>query len=154
MDWIFRNVWIGFIAVQCANGAAWWSRARKEIAVHPELESGYRMLVRRFVVFGNIPWIVMGFGIVYGGVPNMFHYFNPRNGPFVAAFWVTLVALWIAGGYWILIRDGADTLIRYPGLLNVRVREIWAVKSLTILVLLGGAIGFAIMMLADSPVPD
>jgi len=127
MEWVFRNFWIMGIVVQCANGSSWWSRAKKEIAVHPELENGYRMLVRRFVVFGNIPWIVMGFGCIYGGVPTVFDYFHPGSGPFVFAFWITVIALQIALSYWILIRDGAETFIRYPGLL--RISEVWAVKG-------------------------
>jgi hypothetical protein len=80
---LFRYFWLVFIVVTCANAAMWWRRAQAVIAQHPERRESYRRLVLGFVVWGNLPWVVMGLGIVIGGVPTVFHYFNPRNGPFV-----------------------------------------------------------------------
>jgi hypothetical protein len=92
VELIFRHAWLLFIGVTCANGAIWWTRAKKEIAAHPELTETYRELVRGWLIYGNLPWVVMGAGILAGGVPSVFQYFNPRNGPFVIAWYVTVVA--------------------------------------------------------------
>src|SRR5436190_21486249 len=93
---IFRHAWFFFVLVTCANGATWWYRGRRKMAENPELRQGYRRLIRSWVIFQNLPWIVMGFGVLVGGVPSVFHYFSPRGGgPFVIAFWVTVVVLWI-----------------------------------------------------------
>jgi hypothetical protein len=150
---MFQHAWVLFILVTCANGAIWWSRGKKEMAAHPELEEGYRSLVRGWLLYGNLPWIVMGAGIVFGGVPSVFHYFDPRNGPYVIAWYVTVVALWILTAFWVFVRGGAEALIRHPGLLNLPSQEPWAVKALLILMLAGGVAGLTLMILGHAPTP-
>jgi hypothetical protein len=151
---IFRHTWVLFIGVMCANAAVWWSRARREISRQPELEEGYRSLIRGWLIFGNIPWVVMGTGIVFGGVPTVFHYFDPRNGPFVIAFYVSIVVLWILTAYWVFLRGGAETLIRHPGLLNLPSQDPRVVKLLLLLSLAGGVAGLAMMVLGYARVSE
>ena len=55
-----------------------------------------RLCIRGWLVYGNLPWVVMGLGILFGGVPTIFHYFNPRNGPVVLIWYGTVIALWVA----------------------------------------------------------
>jgi len=95
----------------------------------------------------------MGFGIVVGGVPSVFHYFNPRNGPMAIAWYVVVVALWIASIYWIFFRRGAETLIEYPGLLNLPSQKPWVVKFFILVCLAGGIAGLLGMVFADIQVP-
>lgn len=150
---IFRHAWLLFVLVQSANGAIWWHRAQPRIAADPSLEPGYRRLVRSWIIYGNLPWLVMGAGILSGQVPSVFHYFNPRNGPFVIAFYASVVALWIATSYWLFFRGGAEELIKYPGLLNLPVQRPWAVKVLYLLCLAGGILGLSMMVLGNIQVP-
>lgn len=94
----------------------------------------------------------MGAGILSGSVPSTFHYFNPRNGPFVIAFYVTVVALWIATFYWLFFKQGAETLASHPGLLNLPLRP-WTVKAYFLLCLAGGVIGLSMMIFSDIRIP-
>jgi hypothetical protein len=114
-----RHAWVLFIFVTCLNGVIWRWRARKHISANPSLTQGYTSLIRGWLIFGNLPWLVMGLGIVFGGVPTIWHYFNPRNGPVVLIWYVTIVALWIASINWMFFRGGAEMLITHPGLLNL-----------------------------------
>jgi hypothetical protein len=95
----------------------------------------------------------MGAGILSGAVRSPFHYFNPRNGPFVIAFYVTVVALWIATFNWIFFRGGAEALVEYPGLLNLPVNRPWAVKVFFVLCLAGGVVGLSLMIVANIRIP-
>ena len=92
---LLRHFWVMFIVVTSLNGAVWWHRAKPVIAAHPERRESYRRLIRGFLFWGNLPWVVMGLGILVGGVPTVFHYFNPRNGPFVIAWYCTVVLIWV-----------------------------------------------------------
>jgi hypothetical protein len=83
---VARHAWAMFIVITCLNAATWRWRARRHIAVNPALAPGYRRLIRSWLVFGNVPWVVMGLGIVFGGV----------------------VAFWVASVYWIFFRRGAE----------------------------------------------
>jgi hypothetical protein len=153
LPFIFRHAWLLFVIVTCANGAVWWVRARPRIAENPALQEGYRRLIRGWLIYGNLPWLVMGAGILSGSVPSTFHYFNPRNGPFVIAFYVTVVAFWIATFYWLFFKEGAETLLAHPGLLNVPVGRPWTVKAYFLLCLAGGVIGLSIMIFTDIRIP-
>jgi hypothetical protein len=110
--------------------------------------------VRGWLIYGSLPRLVMGVGIVLGAVPSVFHYFNPRGRPFVFVFYATIVALWIAAFRWIFFRGGAEMLIRHPGLLNLPIREPWAVKALVALSLPAGIVGLLLMLLGQVPVPE
>lgn len=151
---LFRYGWLVCILVTCANGAVWWQRAKPRIAENPALEDGYRSLIRGWIIYGNIPWLVMGLGIMTGSVPSIFHFFNPRNGPFVLAFYATVIALWIACFYWLFFRSGAEALITYPGLLNLPGGKPWMVKAYFLLCLAGGIIGLLIMVFGNITPPS
>lgn len=150
---MFRHAWVLFIVVTCANGAIWRWRARKHIRANPALGPGYTRLIRGWLVFGNLPWLVMGLGILFGGVPTVFHYFNPRNGPIVLTWYVTVITLWAASVYWLFFKRGAETLIAHPGLLNLPSNRSWTVKAFFLLCLAGGIAGLLAMVFGDFPVP-
>lgn len=151
---ISRYAWLIFVFVTCANGAAWWYRGRQNMAANPELKSGYSKLVRSWLIYGNIPWLVMGAGIEFGSVRSILHYLNPRGGSFVIAFYLTVVALWIATFNWLFFRGGAEALVVHPGLLNFPLKEPRAVKVIFLLMLGGGIFGLVMMLLGDVPIPN
>ena len=150
---IFRHGWVFLILVTCINGAVWWRKGQAKIAADPTLARGYRGLIRSFLILMNIPWLVMGSGIVFGGLSTIFDYFNPRKGPFVIAFYVTVVAVWIVMSYWLFFRRGAEALIAHPGLLNFRVERPSVVKAYFLLCLAGGIVGFLWVLLGNVRVP-
>jgi hypothetical protein len=119
---LFKHLWIAFIAETCANGVLWWFRARKDIAANPEREAGYRRLIAGWLFFGNLPWIVMGAGIVVGGVPSVFHFFNPRNGPWAVAWFVTIAVLYALTFAWLFLWNGAEQLAQHPAVLQPSAR--------------------------------
>jgi hypothetical protein len=100
---------------------------------NPALEAGYRRLIRWWLIWANLPWLVMGAGIVFGGVPSILHYLSPVDGPFVLAFYGTIGLQQISAFYWIFFRGGAEDLIDHPGLLNVRVKKASWVKAFFVL---------------------
>ena len=128
--------------------------AQPRIEENPALEQGYRRMIKAFVIYGNIPWVIMGVGILFGGVPSSLHYFNPRNGPFVLAFYAAIISLWVASFYWIFFRHGAEDLVAYPGLLNFPVRQPWMVKVFFVLALIGGVTALAFMIFANIQLPN
>lgn len=149
---LFRHAWLLFILVTCLNGAIWRWRARKYISANPALGPGYRRLIRGLLLFGNLPWLVMGLGILVGGVPTVWHYFNPRNGPAVLIWYITVVALWVASFYWLFFRHGAELLLAHPGLLNLPSDRPWVLKGYFLLCLAGGVAGLLMMVFWDVPV--
>lgn len=150
---IFKHAWFLFLVVHCANGAIWWSRARPYIAQNPALEPGYRKLIRGWLIYGSVPWLIMGAGILSGNVHSIFHYFNPRNGAFVIAYYVSVVALWVLCFYWLFFRRGAEELIAHPGMLNLPSQNpIW-VKAFFLLSVGGGIVALLVMIFGNFGAP-
>ena len=112
--------WAVCIVVTFAHAAFFRARAVQRIRANPELRGGYRTLVTGYVTWGNLPWLVMGIGCVFGGVPSVFNYFRPRDGnPYVVSFFASVLLVWVLGTYWMIFRDGAGMLVKYPWLLNI-----------------------------------
>lgn len=154
VDVLFKHFWIAFIVVTCVNAAIWRARSRPYIASKPELADGYGTLIRGWLFYGNLPWLVMGAGILSGQVPSVFGYFNPKNGPFVLAWYGTVVALWIACGYWLFVRRGAETLAMYPGLLQPPFDRPLMIKIAFLLAVAGGVFALSMMLLGAFEVPE
>ncbi len=149
----FRHAWVLFIFITCLNAVTWWWRSRKHIRANPALAPGYTSLIRGWLVFGNLPWLVMGLGILFGGVPTIWHYLNPRNGPVVLIWYGTVVVLWVASIYWVFFRRGAEMLVAHPGLFNLPSDRPWMLKGYFLLCLAGGVAGLLMLILWDVPSP-
>ena len=151
---MFKHTWLIFVVATCANGVAWWIRGKSARAQNPELVQGYRSLIQGWLVFGNLPWLFMGAGIVFGGVPSIFHYFDLRSGPWVTGWYTVVVGLWIATAYWIFLGGGAEALIRHPGLLNSTTQDPRTVKAGVAVALIGGLVGLVMVFLGFAPTPS
>jgi len=142
------------IGITCVNAYLLKSRSKRAIAGNPELKEGYGKLFGGYLIYLNVPWIVMGSGILVGGVPGVFDYFYPRAGnPFVLAYHASIVVLLVLGVYWIYFRGGAEFLVKHPGVINMDMKSAWAFKLLFAVMLLGAVFGMAMMWLSDLPDP-
>ena len=86
--------WIAFIGVTVANALVWRHRALPHIARKPELREGYKRLVLGLMLWGNIPWLVMGLGLLVGSVSSFYDYLRPREArPWVLAWYATCIGV-------------------------------------------------------------
>jgi hypothetical protein len=143
--------WLLAIVISFVNAAIWWRRAQPQIEKSPQLEEGYRRLIRGWLIYSNIPWVVMGVGIVFGGIGGVFAYFNPSNGPFVIAWYVSIVILWILSSTWLFAMRGAEKLIEHPGLLNLPSQSPFVIKAFFLVCLAGGVIALTMIALGKLP---
>lgn len=147
-----------FMIVTTMNAVIFRSRSRKHIESNPELAEGYGSLIRGFMIWGNIPWIVMGVGLTAGGVPSVWHYFRPMDGnPHVLAWFASIFFIWLMGTYWLFLQDGAEKLAKHPGFIKAsfvgEISSANAIKFIWVLCLLGGVFGVVMMWTMDAPLP-
>jgi hypothetical protein len=116
-DLIGRNFWLICIAITFVNyrkaaGMPLWPGAGVDRSAAP---SPRRIVyLRRAAFVGVLPWLVMGWGIVVGGVPNVWGFFRPQDrNPYVLAWFATLFALAIANALWVFLAGGARTIREY-----------------------------------------
>ncbi len=147
--------WAACIIVTFLNGAVFHFRAKKRIQENPDLEKGYQKIIKGFVTWGNLPWIVMGIGCTVGGIPSVFSYFHPQDGnPYVLAFFASVFLVWILGSYWILFRGGAQELVTHPGMFNYEITSPTIIKLVWIACLVGGIVAAVLMFTQNIPVPN
>jgi len=116
------------------------------------LAAGYQRLFNGVLLWGNLPWVVMGVGIVVGGVHSVFAYFQPRDGnPFVLAWFGVVIALWLLGFYWLIARRGAEFLVEHPGLLRGFPKSPAMIRFFYCLMVAGGTVGLVLMFNTDIP---
>ncbi len=151
-QFIFLNGWVVFIVFTVLNAFMLKARSQKTIARKPDLRAGYEQLFRGYLVYMNIPWLVMGFGMLVGKLPNIFSFFTPRQGNlFVLAFHASIVILWILSVRWIYFKGGAEFIVRHPGALNAEINSPLQIKLLFGVMLLGGILGMGFMWAMNFP---
>lgn len=147
-----RHAWLILIGVTVANALILKFRSRAYIQQQPELAAGYQQLFNGVLLWGNLPWVVMGIGIVFGGVPSVFSYCRPRDGnPFVLALFGVVIALWILGFYWLFARRGAEFLIEHPGLLRGNPKSPAMIRLVYCLMVAGGVAATCLMFFVNIP---
>src|SRR5262249_32571488 len=150
----FRHAWLVFIAVTIVNALIFRARSRRPISRDPSLQEGYRKLFWGLLIWGNLPWVIMGLGCLVGGVPTTFHYLRPPDGnPFILAFFASSFLIGILGTYWLFVRGDAETIIRHPGLFNVDFQSPAMLKLSWCLCLAGGITGVISMLVPGLLLP-
>lgn len=146
--------WLIFIVVSFINAVIFQLRAKEQTRRKPELAEGYRKIIRGFLIWVNLPWLIMGFGIMIGGVPGIFEYFKPAGGnPFVMTFYGFIFLVWILGTWWIFFRNGAEMLVNHPGLFNRDFQSTMAIKVIWLLMVAGGIAGVSLLFTGFLSIP-
>jgi hypothetical protein len=144
-----------FIAVTIVNALIFRARSQRHIAKDPSLEEGYRKLFWGLLIWGNLPWVIMGLGCLVGGIPSVFHYFRPPDGnTFILAFFASIFLIWILGTYWLFVRGGAEMLIRHPELFNSDFQSPAMLKLFWCLCLAGGIVAVTSMLVPGFLLPE
>ncbi len=118
------------------------------------MAQGYKKLVLGFIVWGNIPWVVMGLSFLDGGVTSIEEFLRPREGNLWVLGWYLLVVfLWGLELWWLFFRDGAKALVDHPGLFNIPLSKPSHVKILSCVGVLAGIVAMVIAFGHDMLVP-
>jgi hypothetical protein len=150
-----RHFWLIAIAATIVNALILWVRSRRHVHRDQALESGYRTLFWGLLIWGNLPWVIMGLGVLVGGVPTVLHYLRPRDGnPYVLAFYASGVLIGTLASYWLLARGGAEMIARHPGILRVDIENPAWVKLLWCLCLGTATVAMLMMFIINVPIPS
>lgn len=155
---LFKYFWVLGIFGTVVNAVIFKSRSKKYSVELPERKSGYDKLFKGMLLFGNIPWLIMGFGIIFGFTDGVFDYFNPRlMNPIVLFFHLVIVILLILSAWWIYFYRGAEFIEEHPGFFQVKVLfsrinpSAKQIKWFFPLTLIGGIGGMILMWVIDIP---
>ena len=158
---LFRNFWIVLIIMTVVNAFIMKYRSRSYIAESPELKKGYDKLFSGMILYCNIPWVIMGLGVLLGFTNGMFDYFNPKSMNLMVLFFhFSIVVLWVLSLWWVYFNKGAEFIEKHPGFIQVRSfgkRSNVTAKQIKLfypLMLLGGVLGMIMMWVKDIPTPS
>jgi hypothetical protein len=123
LELYIKHFWFLAVIVSVINWYIKKRAAQKYIKENPQLKEGYAILLRGYLIWPTIPWIVMGIGCTVGGVPSMMYYFRPQDAnPYVLAWYGSWFVLLVLFGYWLFFKNGVETLNKHPGFINFSYR--------------------------------
>jgi hypothetical protein len=121
MPYILKHAWLLFIGTLFINALIFKLRAKKLVKEDPSLEKGYNDIIKGWVGFGMVPFIIMGIGQLSNSTSLITDYFHPAKlNPFVILFHLSIVVIWVIGSNWIFRKNGAEFLSKHPGLFQNR----------------------------------
>lgn len=101
-----KYFWVIAIALTLLNYR--WKTAHLPLQSNRGRADHGAILHRRAVAVVITPWLVMGAGIVFGGVPGLWSYLRPQDlNPYVWAWYLCVFVLACAFAYWVIFRGGA-----------------------------------------------
>jgi hypothetical protein len=159
MELIFKHGRIFLITMTIINGIVFKYRSKKYIVENPELEDGYDKLFKGWLLWGNIPWIIMAIGDLTKITDGIGEYFNPRLlNPMVLIFHTSILLIWIIGSKWIYLEGGSELLAKHPGLIQFHgfgtskdITSSSTIKIIWTLCIIGGIIGMFFMWTMKIP---
>ncbi|MDF3078009.1 MAG: hypothetical protein K0S09_1898 [Sphingobacteriaceae bacterium] len=159
MEFIFKHAWIILTVMTIYNGIAFKKRSKQYIAANNDLERGYDKLVKGWLIYGNLPWVVMAIGDLTGITNSIEDYTNPKSlNPMVLVFHFSIILLWLLGSNWIFLKNGANFLAKHPGLItfhgpgiNKDITSPLAIKIFWCLGLAGGIAGMTMLWFINFP---
>lgn len=158
MDIIFRYAWVLFIVVTVVNYLIIKARVQEHIDKNPDLKAGYDKILKAILIYGTIPWWIMAIGSLTGQTNSVYDYFHPRTlNLIVLILHLYMIVIWVLAVRWIYFRNGADLLVRHPGIFTIRglgnsfTPTLTLIKTFFALALLGGLVGMALMWINDFP---
>jgi hypothetical protein len=159
MKLIFNYGWIFLISMTIINGLVFKYRSKKYISENPELADGYENLFRGWMLWGNIPWIIMAIGDLTKITHGTWEYINPRQlNPMVLLFHFSVIVIWVIGSKWIYLENGAEFIAKHPGLIRFHgfgkstdITSSGTIKILWTLGIIAGIIGLISMWTINIP---
>jgi len=130
---IDKYFWIAFIVVTFINYVVLKIRVKPLIEKDASLEEGYNKILNSIVTWGNLPWVIMGYGIVTNHVSSISDYMKPQEmNPYVLLFVASIFLIYILLLRWIFFKEGAEMLLKHKGIFNKGVygRDSMSVKTI------------------------
>lgn len=150
MEIIFNYFWVFLIVFGIINGLSWKRNLLKERTLSDEEEFEFDSLIKGFIIWGTLPWIIMGItSFVFGVSDFRFLVFPNEVSKAYLVFYVTVILL---NGYtfiWINFLGGAEKLARYPGIMNHKSAKPISYKLLSYLGILANVAFFVMVYYMD-----
>jgi hypothetical protein len=135
-----RYFWVIAIGFSLINYVIGRRRIVAESSLNEIRRSDTLGLFGRLCLYSNVPWLVMGWGILAGGVPSVFSYFRPQDhNAYVTGWYACMLLLAIANAFWIVLADGAARVreLQQLGVFGSRQKNstmsAWSIKLLALL---------------------
>jgi hypothetical protein len=111
-DFLGRYFWLLCIGISAYNYVAGMRSLGSKDPTDPR-RSAEAIALRRWIAFSSgLPWVVMGWGIMVGGLPNIWYFFRPQDhNPFVLAWFAVLFLMAIYFAYWVFLQGGAEKVV-------------------------------------------
>lgn len=104
-----RYFWLLCLIISAINYAVGMRSLASMGPSDPRASAAAVALRRWFVVVSDLPWIVMGWAILVGGVPNIWYFFRPQDrNPYVLVWFATVFAIFVWFAFWVFILAGAE----------------------------------------------
>lgn len=114
---LFKHFYILIILGGLANYFVFRKRMKVISTNQPELEAGFKQILKAFLFFGTLPWLILAVGVLLGKVEHIFSVFQPANlNPVVLLFHASVYVIYILTLKFLFMGNGAEFLKKHISL--------------------------------------
>jgi len=151
---VSKYFWVAAIAGAVLSALLINRRCRRLVEQTPELAPSCSTLVWGFATWENMPWVVMGIGIMFGRVATAWHYFlQVRENTFVLLWWACVFVTVVVSAYWVFFKGGAELYGKLSELYGARFGSATAVKVFMVGALVATIVLFVFLYAVNPAVP-
>jgi hypothetical protein len=135
VDFMDKSLWLIVVAAICWQ--VW--RPTQYVPTESDLRE-YRRLQYALASGLIFPWLIVGYGVLFGGVTKFWSFFRPQDGnPYVLAWFAAAFLMSLIYSVWVLFFDGDKKLVDFhlysrspmpPTATQIYSAEIWCLSVL------------------------
>jgi hypothetical protein len=158
-DIVGKNFWLICLGFSAYNFIVNTRRLDAAPAYDEGARREAKAFLRGFAMASAIPWLVMGVGQLFGGIPTVWHYFRPQDGnPYVWAFIGAIFLESLLFAYWVHFRSGASRIVnnRLFDLTGMRGNFQWSERRVKLMAAVGPVfvmLWVLLLVFMDAPLP-
>lgn len=111
---LFKHFYIFIILGGFANYFSFRKRAKTLAHTHPDLTAGNQKILKAILIYGNLPWIFWGIGVLCGRIDSPVELFQPADlNPFVLLVHACILLIYFLLVKFVFFNNGAAFLEKH-----------------------------------------
>jgi hypothetical protein len=158
MEFVLKYFWLVIIVIGLVNSFILYFRSKQYWLLGEKQKQEVLKLIKSVTIFSLCPWVFMGIASVAGNINSVIQFIVGVTRNYYVTSWYILIVIYFGIYlYWIFLKNGAETIVKYNKIYYGRNRLVFkstvnGVKIATVMSIIIGSVflGFFLVISANN----